>query len=619
MYSKSEQRLSALACGRPDFPYYDPQKRMVVSPSGHPWLSLPDADKGRNSTFVCLPTKLRRSRPPVTALPRPAAPMLPSADSVPVMGNITFHCIKVAEKLKADITREKTQMFALIGEDNKLRKRVGKNSTLRLAWSGYAARTLFRHGIPVATGWEPESDTVDYTRILRSLGYDREAELKRPMVIAMSGDLETDLAANFVARTMSKYTYTKFIEAISSLYNDVISAAIACVQMGFNGAELFPRIETTIDGIEKFFDELTSVPSDENLNHYWNAARHCGLIALKQGSPSFRAAYTAPAAVTTYSGDKISTILPAHALVDTHQDVEICHRVGGISLQYLLGNASPTFDKETGSEARSPLFAINQKEAAAMQSALYTDSIIWAERRAMEAARQAQADTCKLQDRIKELEEQLATAKGENERLKAKSSPKAGEVTMKLSAVSGMQRQIQKAEAKVARLEKENAQLRNNAENVATARREARELRQQLEARDAQIDTLLETMDAAEDEKDAAEEILDTSVFNKLNVVVVGGHPNLVSTLQAINPNIRCFGTKRPPDAVICHADIVWLQTNFIDHDVSIPVNKLCRQYNIPLHFFRGTGIFPNRNQFIKETGAFFDALNASPTDDVKS
>ncbi len=528
-----------------------------------------------------------------------------------VISNVTqdtveMHCFQAGTEFAKKLGYEAIEMFRIVAEDKQISRRLAKDSRLRLAWAGYVARTLFSHGREVPTCYLPgnEAGNCDYLHFARELGYDRDAELGQSIVIALSGDMETDLATNFVARNLSKMPVGEFRHHMASLYTEAFASAAACIISGMHGSELIPRVETTAAGIEKFFDELMSVPAPKN-NDLWNYAREASLSAIWNGNAQMRTSLTAPASVSMKDGTIVSTILPGYTTVDTRPGTPSENSSFGPCYQRIFGDEVRTNDAYD--ENAEPV-TISFNEASMLQSAFKEDAAIWAERRALEAARQARSENRKAQKRIKELEAKLAKALSEIDRLKGATAPASGKIIVEAGDMESLKRQLQKYETRAIRLEKENADLNANTENIATARREVAELRQKLAERDAQFDALVRSLEADEDEQAEDEAVVDTSVFDDHSILVVGGHPNLGRVLQEVSPSIRFFGTRRPPDDAVFHADMVWFQTNFISHKTSVPILDICRQYNIPVRFLRGTGLVPNRNQIVRETQAFFNS-----------
>ena len=174
------------------------------------------------------------------------------------------------------------------------------------------------------------------------------------------------------------------------------------------------------------------------------------------------------------------------------------------------------------------------------------------------------------------------------------------------------------------------ADRRAKATKIAELEGMVKDLRATIEAQSKQIKTLegalskeQETRENAEQEYDALltmlqdyqekqddteEALLDTSIFGKKKIIIVGGHPSWVLGMRTLHPNIDIFGKDMPSvtSAAITGADMIWFQVNAINHPIFYKVMALARVNNIPVKYFLRAGHRACRRQIVQDTTDYF-------------
>lgn len=177
---------------------------------------------------------------------------------------------------------------------------------------------------------------------------------------------------------------------------------------------------------------------------------------------------------------------------------------------------------------------------------------------------------------------------------------------------------LRKNEDEVKRKDAELNRLRQmllvQKENLAKKNREIESIRKAFEAERIQREALESEIEALQaiasqiDFKDQTKkdaETLDTSVFNELRIVSFGGHPAWIKGMRRLHPNITFYSGESMPSEVIASADMVWMQTNAIDHKTFYRLINEIRAKNVPLRYFTFAGHVACKKQMVEETKAY--------------
>ena len=506
-------------------------------------------------------------------------------------------------------------MTDMVIESKKLTQRLIKYTKLRTAWAGYVARTGLYICNDLFTKDTPMFESSDEIGVMLD-GYEKEKELRQKMVVGLTGNLDVDLKTNFVARRAARANTQDFFNLIAWLYTFAGLMMEHNLSYGFLGAAFLPRIETTEDGMSQFFDELVLVA--QGSNEYMTRQRQECLLGIRNNIDSWIQAITMPASITTPDGKQTSGILPGCSTVCT--DAEALSWA-----QYTV-----QFDRILGGRNRMPtspdgcVMGLSSTEADRLRAGLQQTAIISAERQSIKNAIAEAADSAKGRAYTQKLERRLERAGNTQKGPQAVTSLDipAGKVLVDRDEWEALHRKNGKMARSLAKAEKDAAFTQRRDDELEEARKEVERLTAKLAEQDAEIQSMAEAMltqATPEPENESDVDNLDVSIFDGLNVLCVGGHPSFVQGLRQLHPNIRCMGTKRPADSAILHADVVWLQTTCMSHDNFIPVVGLCRQYGVPLRFFKCAGHIPCRFQMVEETRVMLDAGIIRPAGEEES
>ncbi len=505
------------------------------------------------------------------------------------------------------------KMFDVIQTTPKLKRRVSGESALKTAWSGYAARALLLHGGHVRYERKSNQKDFDYGAFFKELGYDRDNELEKQLVVALSGDLEVDLAVNFVARVVGKYSYKEFVSTMDKLYTRCFEAVSCNLTLALQGSEYIPFSSDDPAAIEAFFNDLTAIPG-KGFNDYpeMDDARVSGIAGFKDFRSSWLSAYTLPAAYRLKDGVVRSTILPSVAHTTTFGDNWDTHGqsvdIGAVLGVQFLAPGRP-----------DAIYSLNGRQIEAIQSALHDDVLFWGERRALAAAREELKEKKRKKTYITDIEAKLETANKTIERLQEQQRTvralKSGEVAIDKSELAELRQRLKKAEARAQVFESENDRMSGLLSAAEDAIKNEAKARNELHSVKAQLDNLNQAVLAfsqlPDTEPEQTEELCafeDTSVFDGLNIVVVGGWASFAAALQQIHPNVRCYGVRRPPDAVLRNASVVWMNVKYISHGDSGPMSDVCHRFHVPMRFFTSLSVPTCQKQLLEETKRMKDA-----------
>ena len=185
-----------------------------------------------------------------------------------------------------------------------------------------------------------------------------------------------------------------------------------------------------------------------------------------------------------------------------------------------------------------------------------------------------------------------------------------------------LKEEVQSLNARVQALEEELNQTRRQLEKseeqllvkdgqLAGIRAENTELSRQMQSRERELsqvyeqkkelqeaaDELLQALESEEEPlevfDEAEEEVSETNpaFLNGKRVVVVGGHPEFLSHLQMMLPDVILIPPgKKPESAVLASADVVFIQPRCVSHSNFYYTRDICRERNIPALVFKSSG-----------------------------
>lgn len=526
-------------------------------------------------------------------------------------------CRLAAQAFEATYFQKTQAMGNMLVRSDKLTARLTKDTKLRTAWAGYVARANLYCCNDLFASSTPMLDAVDEGFIGTALsGYDREKELHQKMVVGLTGNLDIDLKTNFVARKAARVHLQNFLNIMNWLYGYAGFVMELNLSYGFIGAAFLPRVETTEDGLGAFFDEICQVGN--GAKDFMTQPRQECILAIKADVDSWIKAVTLPASIVAPDGTKTSSILPGTASFCTEAVVQDWNQFA-VQFDHILGdrNRMPI-------ESGGTVLSLSRTEADRLQMGLKQNAMISAERQSMRVSAAGGVEAAKDKAYIRKLEKRLSQAGPPATPKKSGREREIpdGMVLVDSKELETLRRKNGKLEQSLAKAESDAAHTQRHEDELEAARKEIAALSAKVAEQDAEIQSMAEAMlaqGATEAEGEPDINNLDTSIFDNLNILCVGGHPSFLQGLQQLHPNIRCVGTKRPADSTILHADVVWLQTNCMSHDNFIPVVTLCRQYGVPLRFFKCAGHIPCRVQMVQETKAMLEAQLLSPATATKS
>lgn len=166
----------------------------------------------------------------------------------------------------------------------------------------------------------------------------------------------------------------------------------------------------------------------------------------------------------------------------------------------------------------------------------------------------------------------------------------------KITELEGMVKDLR------ATIDAQSKQIKN-LEGALSKEQESRENAEQ------EYDALLTMLQDYQEKQDDTEEVLlDTSIFGRKKIIIVGGHPSWVLGMRTLHPNIDIFGKDMPSvtSAAITGADMIWLQVNAINHPIFYKVTALARANNIPIKYFLRAGHRACRQQIVQDTTDHF-------------
>lgn len=167
---------------------------------------------------------------------------------------------------------------------------------------------------------------------------------------------------------------------------------------------------------------------------------------------------------------------------------------------------------------------------------------------------------------------------------------------MKISELEGMVKDLRKT------IETQNKEIKTLEAAVEKERQDRENAEQEY---DALLAMLQDYQEKPEDTEDVA---LDTSIFGKKKIIIVGGHHSWMHGMRGLHPNIDIYGKDMPAasTAAIVGADMIWLQVNAINHPTYYKVMSLARTNNIPVKYFLRAGHVACRQQIVRETTEYF-------------
>lgn len=519
---------------------------------------------------------------------------------------MTSFCRIAAQAFELTYFKKTQAMGEMLVRSSKLTDRLDKDSKLRAAWAGYVGRVNFLCGNDLFFTSAPMFDCIGDDSFSSALeGYDKEKELHQKMIVGLSGNLDVDLRTNFVARKAARVNMQSYLNLMSWLYSFAGFMVEANLLHGFLGSAFLPRIETTEEGLGKFFDEISQV--ERGTAEYMTRQRQECILAMKEDIDSWIKAMTLPTSIIAPDGKRTSSILPGTASYSIEPTVQDWTQFA-VQFDRILGDRNRMPIDATGS-----VLPLSRTEADCLSVGLQQTALISAERQSLKEAVAAETENAKVRAYVRKLEKRLSQAS--KKPADAKSNKRRdvpdGMVLVEQEELDALRRKNGKLEQSLAKAESDAAHTQRHEDELEAARKEIAALSAKVAEQDAEIQSMAEAMlaqGAAEAEGEPDINNLDTSIFDNLNILCVGGHPSFLQGLQQLHPNIRCVGTKRPADSTILHADVVWLQTNCMSHDNFIPVVTLCRQYGVPLRFFKCAGHIPCRVQMVQETKAMLEA-----------
>ncbi len=502
-------------------------------------------------------------------------------------------CGSMARARSSAAEGERTAMFSLIRGSQEIRKKLNRSKKLRTAWAAYSARSCI-YGYYLTGGLLSSGDLASglkqNLKTCTGADYDRTAELeRREWVVPLSGSLDADLAVNFTVRTLSAVNdLDEWLECMEKLY--AFSEFVVCEGMRQGGFAVAPapRYETTAEGMEKFFKELTASPRQEPV---WTPERKAALAVLTDPDSGFSQACVSPVTRPAGEGKKGSLSVPNvgtfnNKAILTPQDAD------AMPVAALAGGGNK--------DALIAMRNLDGKKAAAMTECIQNSALIYSERAQMNRELDALGTTSEQEERIQQLEKENREL--QNQKDAAETRERAG-----AQALENARQRADRAEKTAARVENAEAALKQAQDQLAALQAELDAMRKRSAAMEEETDALEEALfEATNPENEEADESelasLDVSCFEGLNVLVIGGHPTFLAGMQQLNANVRYVGVTKPSDSAIINSDVVWWQTNYLSHKFYRPIMAVIRTYGIPVRYFTSAGHVGGRIQLVRET-----------------
>lgn len=500
---------------------------------------------------------------------------------------------------EAFITKQKRRvkkMFSVLKEDRHLMKRLRKSRRLRHAWVAYAARAVLISG--------PDVRLVEYTIddesvLINKFGYNRERELLVKMEVSLTGDMDVDLKTNFIARTSSTLEMEKYLVFLEHLYTYAVERMAQNIKMGFSSVTYLPMIADDSVMFEALFDDLTHVesPREEDV---WSPERRAVIYGLYKMSNTWLTTFTLPTCISTADGKKTSSVLPGQGMSVTSYEAS---SMGEVAMPF-----HKVFKDRTSCADGRPLRAmpLEQEEQDIIRAMCSQNVAIWSERREISREITTSAERRRATKADTNPNDRTQMPSVERREKEAAAAPLAPDKTIiGRDELERMKRRIQQLETLIARQDALQKEKVDAEEKMRDANAKVEKLEALLLERDAEVESLskalFRTSDTSNEDNNDEMSNLDISVLDGLKIVIVGGTPAFTKVLSQLHPSIHCFGTGRPAEASLIHADMVWMQSECISHKFSWPTMSICRRYNIPIRFFASRSANRGCEQLIQE------------------
>lgn len=423
-------------------------------------------------------------------------------------------------------------------------------------------------------------------------------------IVALTGSLYNDVRINFFAKLAFNMTpgdtahlATLLLENIKNFWaENVIAGSHECMQL--------PVIPTFGDSMN-FLDNYCSTFTETGVDLLWKLEKPNDftkkVLSMEDELLNENLSIHCDASSWPVLADLRESVIPIRGTIDTRL---VCPDKADHCVHYpqTLIHDYLRLTNRTGNEVTAEyLFA---KYDDVFYNSLNTlSSLINAERHEYFQAREYLEKQAKERAALMETIEKAAAPQPEEELSSQESL---------LGEIKELNSRVKDKNALIERLEKRLADTEHDKRDAELKTEEAL-VQSSVLAHDVKSlqDTMWNIQNPQEETTEEMEE-LDTSVFDDLNIVCVGGHPIWVNEMRAIHPNLRIYDFSAPDNA-LANADAVWIQPFNISHSFCFRCSNIALAHNVPIHYFSSTGNVRSKRELILGTQELFRDRHGLP------
>lgn len=442
----------------------------------------------------------------------------------------------------------------------------------------------------------------------------------------LSGSLYNDVRINFVARKAKKKTMEESVEFIEVCLKTAREQFLVSVITHFAMRAALPRTpffdgkqydcweDEVTDYLEVFAQKESSyAQKQDDISFHNTIANHVANEYFPAGAKleNYHESAVAfeDASIYEYPGD-MRTMEFSAATHSTDVFMSAPNNAGkGVNFSFIFGDdlveeLEQVIDEIEEDEENDRDVQSQIKTRVATNKALHNMRNVMLTRQAITAAALIDRERLELQLARQTIEKKQSKTKEEAPvvaDLRKTIERAKGEVAALKQALAEKERKLAAQTDKIRRLE---ATLQTERASAKKAKNNEIYLAEEVDA----LLTQLEMAQGNRGEEEALEldEPVDTSVFDNLDVVVVGGHQSWATAMRPFHKNVKIYDAEAPmpADEVIYRADIVWIQPNSISHPKFWKAVAAAKQRHVPVRYFAYAGHKQCKKQIVSETAA---------------
>lgn len=449
-----------------------------------------------------------------------------------------------------------------------------------------------------------------------------EELLKGKWLIGITGDLMCDIYSNFVGNYVKEQPIEKGIEFAEDCIALCITQFKECISSNYTVWACIPPICFSDDkgDIENYFEtfkwpeyDISAVPQEKASQDTLTSLITNAIVEnVPESIGPFSFMPDLNQIFLAKCGNAWFYEKTPHVSIIDNRMIDPAKAFNGINLQAAsnIFSATDWFEDETEDLPGAPdncspkeiEFIVNQVERSsrALQR-------IGTERHEYQVLRHIVEEQSKLiqknidlKSQVERLQQAMDSIRDEQAEAIRKLKSQNEILRRKNQKLTGRVEYLDKVRTTVEKVKEDNRIFaKNHSQRVVELEAEVKSLQQALLG--------MEQAEGVDDtDTDSAE--LDTSVFNELRIVSVGGHPSWAKEMRNLHPNIKIFdSSSTPPDNnILRNADVIWLMVNAINHPLFYRVSATAARYNIPVRYFKQAGHRQCKRQIIQETQELF-------------